>query len=268
MEKYITYIEDSLKSEKDCKTLYQFKKSVLDEMTQRANEVEARGLRDKKVLSDLIISEHPNLKADYAEYYKKSTQKSRERKKLIYNAVGSVIFIFTLLVVYLTISFATQKWGQTWVLMVGGICLWISYLLDLVILKVTKMRQMFHLIARAVLALNVMLISTVVFIVCLAIFHIHTSWVVFIIGVAGIFVADAIYATVTKKKLVLINYLIYIPPVGAMLYIILGALGAVSWNTGWLLVPLALLVDVAVVVCALIKNAKEKEEVEDAWKEN
>lgn len=268
MEKYIQYIETSLKDEKDCKTLYRFKKSILDEMTQRANEVEARGLRSKEVIGDLVISEHPDLKKSYAEYFKKSTQKQREKRKLLFNVAGSVIYILTLLVVYLAISFITQKWGQTWVLMVGGVCLWVSYLLDLIIAKVTGMRQIFHLIARVVLALNVMLISTVAFIVSLALFHWHDSWVIFIIGVAAMFIADAVYATVTKKKLVMINYLLYIPPVFTMLYVVLGGISAVSWSTGWVLIPVSLLIDALIAAGSMIKNAKEREEAEDLWKED
>lgn len=268
MEKYIQYIETSLKDEKDCKTLYRFKKSILDEMTQRANEVEARGLRSKEVISDLVISEHPDLKKSYAQYYIKSTQKQRERRRVIANVVGSVIYILTLLVVYLSLSFITHKWGQTWVLMVGGVCLWVSYLLDLIIAKVTKMRQIFHLIARAVLALNVMLISTVAFIVALALFHRHESWVIFIIGVAAVFIADAVYATVTKKKLVLINYLLYIPPVFTMLYVVLGGLSVVSWSTGWILIPVSLLIDAVIAAGSMIKNAREREEAENEWKED
>ncbi|MCC8016493.1 MAG: hypothetical protein LIO43_03785, partial [Clostridiales bacterium] len=260
--------ENSLSGVKDGKILYLFKKSILDEMTNRADEIESHGLKDKKVLSDLVVAEHPDLKAEYKEYYEKSVGKRREKRKIINNIIGSFIYVAALLSIYLIISFATQKWGQTWVLMVGGICLWVSYLLDLIIVKVSKMRRIFHLIARIVLALNVMLLSTTVFILCLAIFHLPHSWLAFIAGVALMFIADAVYVTVTGQKLVLINYLLYIPPVFTMLYVILGAVSAVEWNKGWMLVPVAVLIDVLISAVSLIINEKKKTEAENEWKEN
>ncbi|MCD7872672.1 MAG: hypothetical protein LUG21_05140, partial [Clostridiales bacterium] len=68
--------------------------------------------------------------------------------------------------------------------------------------------------------------------------------------------------------LVLINYLLYIPPVFTMLYVILGAVSAVEWNKGWMLVPVAVLIDVLISAVSLIINEKKKTEAENEWKEN
>lgn len=268
MEEFITYLENSLADEKDGPILYKFRRVALEEMSQRANEVEARGLTDKKVISDLIISEYPDIKERYHKYYKSSTAKQRSRKRLIGNALGSVLYILILLTVFLAISFRTNIWHPTWVLMVGGVMLWVSYLLDWAVAKLTSLKKFFCLGARVVLGVNVMLVASVAFLVCMAVFKVPNSWVIFIGGVIGVFVADLIYITATKKRLALVNYLAYIPPIFTMLYIVLGGVGLVPWNTGWIMIPLSLILDIIIIIAVSAKNSAEKREVEKQWKED
>lgn len=79
MEKFIDYIESQMSGVPDGPFLYKFKRKTLDEMNGRASEVEARGLRDKNVIDDLIISEHPDLKSDYKNL--RSNQNARIPQK-------------------------------------------------------------------------------------------------------------------------------------------------------------------------------------------
>lgn len=79
MEKFIDYIESQMSGVPDGPFLYKFKRKTLDEMNGRASEVEARGLRDKNVIDDLIISEHPDLKSDYKKL--RSNQNARIPQK-------------------------------------------------------------------------------------------------------------------------------------------------------------------------------------------
>lgn len=268
MEKFIEHIEKSLPSGQNNDILYKFKRKTLDEMTERANQITAKGIHDKEVISDLIISEYPNLKKDYEAYYKKQTAAARAKRKIFLNVCGSLIYIICLVTVFLAVSFITHRWGQTWVVMVDGILIWIVYLLALGVKKFTSMRRIFHIFARIFLAGAVMVSSVILFLIALMILHIPKSWIIVIAGVAAIFVSDAIYAAATKQKLAIISYLLYIPAVSSMLYIILGASQLVAWNTGWIMIPLSLLLDMAVILAAIIKNAKIHREVVDTWSEN
>lgn len=94
------------------------------------------------------------------------------------------------------------------------------------------------------------------------------SWVIVIAGVALIFVVDGIYMYRTKVRLAIINWLIYIPVVATMLYIILSGLGILAWNTGWMLIIVSLGLDLIVMYASLARNRKYKQEVVDAWQEN
>ncbi len=268
MEKFIEHIEKSLPSGQGNDILYKFKRKTLDEMTQRANQITAKGIHDKEVISDLIISEYPNLKNDYEEYYKKQTAAARTKRKIFLNVCGSLVYIICLVTAFLAVSFFTGNWGQTWVLMVDGVLLWSVYLLALGVKKFTSMRRIFHPLARIFLAGAVIVSFVIVFLIALVILHIPRSWIIVIAGVAAIFVSDAIYAAATKQKLAIISYLLYIPAVSSMLYIILGASRLVPWNTGWIIIPLSLLLDIAVIIAAIMKNAKIHREVVDTWSEN
>lgn len=270
MDNFIQYIENTLAHVPDNGTLYHYKKRILDEMTQRANEITGAGMKDQTVLNDLIISEYPDLKADYEQYYKKEQKKKREKRFVKYNVIGSVLFILLLTVVYLSVSFLTKDWAHTWLIMEGGLSIWLAYLIFLGIKKICTLRRIFHPIARILLALNIMLLATFVFLCCLALFHLPHSWLVYIAAVILMFVADGIFAAATKQKLAIINYLIYIPAAAPMFYILLCVPGVMPWNPGWLLMPLSVVVDIVIIVAALIHNSKYiyKQEAEDAWNEN
>lgn len=268
MEQFIKYIDYKLPDQKGNEILFKFKRKLLDEMNERYLEVSQRGISDSKVISDLVISEHPEPEKDYREFYINETAAERTKRNIIVNVVGSVIYILGAVILFLGISFLTHKWGQTWLIVVDGILLWVAYLLTLGVKKLTSMRRFFHLFARILLAMDVMVVTVSVFLFSLVMIGFSRSWVIVIAGVAAMFVSDALYAYFTKRKLAIIIYLIYIPSVATMLYIILSALGILAWNTGWMLIIFSLVLDFAVMYISMARNSRYKQEVIDTWKEN
>ena len=267
-ERFITYIERSLPDRPGDKILFQIKREMLDEMTAMDKTVEKRGLRDEKVREDLIISEYPDLPGRYAAYYDKKTEKQRTKRNFIANAIGSAAYILLLLVAFLGISFATDAWGRTWVIMVDGILLWIDYLLMIGVVKITSMRRVFHIFARILLGIAVMVAAVAVFLVCMAVLHMPYSWLIIIAGIAAVFAADSIYISVTRQKLAVIFYLAYIPAAAAMVYILLGAPGIIPWAPGWIMIPLSLLIDAAIIAALILRNKKIAREVAKHWNED
>lgn len=268
MERFIDYIENALPDRPGDPVLFQFKRKILDKMTELDGVVAARGLKDEKVREDLIISEYPDLPRAYAAFYAKKTEKQRSKRALIANVAGSAVYILLLLIVFLSVSFITQEWGSTWVIMVDGILLWIDYLLLLGVAKITSMRRAFHIFARLLLGIAVIVCAVAAFLVCMAVLHLPHSWLIVIAGIAAIFVADSIYITLTKQKLAVIFYLAYIPAFAAMLYIILGALGIMPWAPGWVMIPLSLLIDATIIAALVIRNKKIAREVAKHWNED
>ncbi len=268
MKQFIDYIESVLPDQKGDKLMFKFKRKVLDEMNERYLEVSQRGISNQKVISDLIISEHADLKAEYKAYYEKETSAAKEKRRAIFNVAGSVIYIIGLIIVYLAISFITQNWAQSWLIVVDGILLWVAYLLSLGVCKISSMRRIFHVFARVLLALDVMVVTVAMFLFALVMSGFSRSWVIIIAGIAMMFVADGAYAKITGQKFAIINYLIYIPVVATMLFIIICALGIVAWDIGWLLIIASLFADICVMYASAARNKRYKQEVIDTWKEN
>lgn len=268
MEKFYDFIDSSLPDRGGDKLLYKFKRKTFDEMTERANELTSRGLKDKNVISDLIISEHGNIQAEYHEFATKELEGERRKKFALSNIIGSVAYIFILVISYIGISMATQKWSMTWVMIVDGILIWVSYLLTLGINRVLELKKVFHIFARIMLAMLIVIISVIIFIFMLGIFHTPHAWVTVFVGLFLMFLGDGLFASLTKQRLAIFYWLAYIPSMAAMLYIILGGLNLVSWSVGWLMIPLSVIIDFIVIIAAIHKNTSYDEEVVDAWKEN
>ncbi len=268
MEQFIKYIDYKLPDQRGNEILFKYKRQLLDEMNARYLEVSRRGISNSKVISDLVISEHPEPEKEYKAFYISETSAERTKRNIIMNVAGSVIYILSAIILFLGVSFLTHKWGQTWLIVVDGILLWVAYLLTLGVRKFTSMRRIFHIFARILLAMDVMVVTVAVFLFSLVMIGFLRSWVIVIAGVAAMFVADALYACFTKRKLAIIICLIYIPAVAAMLYIILSALGILAWNTGWMLIIFSLVLDFVLMYTSMSRNKRYKQEVIDTWKEN
>ena len=268
MEKFFNYIEESLPDRPGDAVLYRFKKKILDEMTARANELTARGLHDKDVMSDLIISEYADIGKEYQKYENEKLLQKKRKRRFIGNIIGSVVYIIALVVVFLAMGFAAHIWHPGWVVIVDGILFWIAYILFLGINRVLEMKRIFHFVARLMLAIAVIVIFVALFLFALAVLGIPHAWVIVFMGLFSMFLADALFASLTRQKLVFINWLIYIPAMSAMLYIVLGGLSVVAWSKGWSMIPLSLIIDVVIMYVSYKRNKNIKHEVIDAWKES
>ena len=268
MERFIDYINSALPDRAGDKLLYKFKKKTLDEMNQRALEVTGRGgIQSRRVIEDLIISEHPDLVGEYTAYHDKETAAARARRAVIGNVLGSIIYLILLVTVFLATSFATQMWKYTWIIIVDGVLLWVDYLLALGIKKFVSMKRIFHIFARLLLFGAVVIAMVAAFLFVVALTDLPHSWLIVIAGLILAFLCDGIFASATKARLAIIHWVLYIPVIATFLYIMLGVLGVVAWGIGWMLIPLSLVLDLILILAALNRNQAEKAEVADIWNE-
>lgn len=270
MKDFIDYIEGSCADIEDGVLLYKYKRELLEKMTERANEITHSGLKDEQVLCDLIKDEYPDIRGDYNKYALKEKRKRRAKFKRRLIAVCSSALAVVLLVAFFVISFTTRRWDVTWLMPVGGIFAAIIYFTHFGIRRLFKMRRLFHPVARILTAGCVMLLTTFAFLFCVAATSIPNPWAIFPLGVIFALVIDAVLAHFTHQKLAVINYLVYIPVIAALLYVVLGAYYIVPWSPGWLIVILGIPVDLIVMIAFILNNAKYiyRQEVEDVWNEN
>lgn len=268
MESYINYINEQLPDKPGDKLLYTYKKKILDEMTARANEVTSRGINNSAVVDDLVISEYPDLAETYGEYYKKETASKKRKRSVIYNLVGSAVYLLTLVAVYLGVSFATHNWGMTWVVIVDGVLFWVVYLLSFGVRKFTSMKKIFHIFARLFLAGQVIIMGVAAFLLVVAITDIPHSWLIIILALICMFVTDGSFCSLNKHRLAIFYWLLYIPVIAVFIFIIIGAAGVMTWGTAWIIIPISLILDAVIILLAIAKNKADKLEVEDEWNEN
>lgn len=261
VDKAVDKFDSIFHKEDMTKLLYNFKRQTLDEMDEEFNIAASRGIMNEAVFTDMVISKHPNLEADFEKFCSEKITKEKNKRKAKYNAIGSVAYILILVALYLAISFFTQQWGITWLIIVNGILAWVSYLLTFGVVEVSKLRRMFHIIARALLAVDIMVVSVAMFLFTSAYMGSPLSWLIVIGGIAAMFICDGIFVTKTNNRLAVINIMAYVPIVSAMLFVILGATGVVSWQNGWMIVLAGVAMDGIIAGVNYYKNKVSEREV-------
>ena len=256
MKNFVDYIEKSCANLKDDHTTYRYKKKLLDKMTARANEVISTGLKDEKVLTDLIADEFGDLEAGYQDFL--ADEKKARRKKMIKIGfpVGGLVTILLLLAVYFTVSDLTGAWNKTWLIIVGGIFSLVIFYLSFAIRKLCHMRKVFHPIARILIFGCVMLATVFAFLFFLMMFPALTTWPILMGGVIAALAADLAFAYTTKQKFRTISFFVYMPVIAAMLYIMLAAYGAVTWAAGWPVILAGVVADVGYIISIIMSNMK------------
>lgn len=266
MANFIQYIDKSLAGLKDTKSLYLFRQKIISEMTERSNELIAKGIKDDKVITELIISEYPDLKKMYFDIMQNS-QTKRKKKKLSKTIVlGLLAYILVVIFAFLAISFLSNAWGKTWLIIVCGVLIPVALVLGVMASKKGKSENKgLAAASRVMLAGAIMIFAVVVFLCLLILTDVPKSWLVLLVAVPVMLVSDMIFMVLTKQKIAFVTHLIYIPVLSTILFALLGGMNIIPWHPGWLIVVVSVIVDI---VYAMIKVAKEKQEEEQLWKEN
>ncbi len=257
MKDFIEYIEASCAGLPNNQITYLFKKKILDEMTDRANEMTHAGLKNEKVLADLMADEYPNLPEQYRVWANEYKKKKLAGTIRLVMGIGGVIFFIAMFIAYFEISNLTGAWRETWLIIVGGIFAMIIFYTSFLIKRICRMRRLFHPIARALLAMCVMLFTVFMFLFALMMLPTwFRTWPIIMAGLILMFISDIIFAFVTKQKFRTVTAFVYMPVISTMLYIILAAYGIIGWGAGWPVILLGLLADLIGIICIAIGNAK------------
>ncbi len=256
MKDFIEYIETSCAGLPDNHITYLFKKKIFDEMTDRANEMTHAGLRDEKVLADLMADEYPDLPAQYEVWSTEYKKKKLAKTLRFVMGIGGVIFFIAIFIAYFEVSKATGAWDKTWLIIVGGIFAMIIFYTSFIIKRICRMRRLFHPIARFLLAMCVMLFSVFAFLFVLVMFELPATWPLIMAGIILMLLADIAFAFATKQKFRTVSTFVYMPVISTMLYIIFAASGVIGWATGWPVILLGLLADLIGIICIAVGNAK------------
>lgn len=266
MKSFIDYIETSCAKLPDNHITYLYKKEILDEMTDRANQVTHSGLKDEKVLADLMADEYPELEANYKDWAKAYKKKKLAKTMRLLLGVGGILFFILIFVTYFSVSRATGDWGRSWLIIVGGIFAMIIFYTSFAIKRICRMRRIFHPIARLLIAGCVIIFTVFMFLFWLMMFPELVVWPILMVGIIIALITDILFAFATKQKFRTISAMVYMPLIFTMLYIILAAYGIIGWFTGWPVIILGFVIDLVAILLIGLGNAKYfmyKKEVEE-----
>lgn len=259
----LKYIDEAFGSIPETPRSYKFRMQLVDEFTQRANELTHRGIRDRNVINDLIISEHPDIKAEFEAVLSDERSRRRRRSLAVINVLCSILFALITLTAFI-VHLVTVNNGLSWIILIGGFVVMSVHFTSVLCAKWTaKKGFIFNSVARIQLAFSIMLVAALAFFIMLFKFNIVHSWTVFPAGAVLALVADALYAHFARRRMAIFLYLLYIPIVCALLYVILGAVGILPWALGWLLIPAGIAIDIVIIILRLVMNQGESDEMKE-----
>lgn len=267
MKNFLEYVDKSFENMKETESLYRYKQKLIAQMTERANELVAAGLKDDKIICAIIMEEYPDLVGRYKAAVKKKSEMNKKSRTGSLLAVGAMGGIFAFVCIYLAVSFLTGAWGKTWMILLGGIFAVLVFLFIAVSGKLTKKSGKFGIIPRILCAASVFLIATYMFLFTTIIVPLPGSWIAFVLAVPFAMVFDMLLSFKFNKKTGIFTIVFYIPVIFTLTYVFLGIAGVLPWHPGWLLILLGVLVDFVVVGVRLLSGTKVKEE-EDEWSED
>lgn len=260
MSGFINYVNESLAGIEESKSLYLFKQRIIDEMTKRANELIEKGIKDDNVITNIIMGEYPDLKAQYWQEVATSNNKKKKVKYTKVGFLGVAGYILALVFVFLGVSFMTSAWGSTWLIIVGGLLIPAGLLMIMYAFKGKKG----GIAQRAGIFIGVMLIVTVLFLLMQVVLGISKSWILFLLGIVAALIVDAGYTTACKEKVTYGTYALYLPVIAALVYVIGGIAGFIPWHPGWMLIVGSVIVDIVILMYKVMTSKKSEED--DVWK--
>ncbi len=268
MNNFIEYIEKSFENMKETESLYLYKQKLIAQMTERANELVAAGLKDDKIIAAIIMEEFPDLQQKYKATVKEKTVMSKKIRKGSLLAVGTMGGIFAALCLYLAVSFITGAWGKTWMLLVGGIFAVLIFLFIALSGRIIQKTGKFSLLPRLLCALAVIMIAIYMFLFTTVVIPVKGSWIIFILALPFAMILDMLLAYRFNKKTGIFSVIVYVPVIFTLVYVLFGIAQILPWHPGWILILLGILVDFVIVGARLAFGTKVKAEEEDRWSED
>ena len=171
-----------------------------------------------------------------------------------YTPIAVVACILFSVLIFLAIGFITDVWHPTWLIIEGTATAGIMAIM-LTAVTILRHHKKFYAIMRALVAGSVMVGTQFLFLFIRIVFDNEMAYLIFLFALAMMFIGDLILATVTKQRLVFVNYLITIPLVFIFALVIFGLITDL-WKMGRILIIIGFVLDIGVIAQLAIKNKK------------
>lgn len=244
--RFKAYLEGEFRKIAPTKAAMEYRKQLLVQMLDRAQELAIRGIRDEELICKTVIDELGDMEERLAEFENREKKTDVIKRKLSVGASVAIAVVAMLAIVYVIVGAATSVWHPTWLIVVGGVFAGATILMAMAAGKFVKRKM--YLPVRIMVAAAETLLSVFVFLLLQLVFGIDKSYLLFLAMVALLLGVDAAIAFLTSSKAKWIELPIFVEVLFVMMYVILGIAieGASIWHPGWIMC-------LAGVVCALIE---------------
>lgn len=98
----------------------EYREEVLQNLLDRAQEYKIKGMTDENAIYDLCIDSLGNFKDTLVDFENRLDNVKRAVPRIGARVLTGIAIALFVVIVYLSVSFATRAWDKTWLILVGG----------------------------------------------------------------------------------------------------------------------------------------------------
>ena len=268
-ERFKRYLEREFRAISPTKAAMEYRKDMLRQMLDRSQELQIKGIDDEELIYDMVIDELGDFRQTLVDFDNREIKVKKAKRTALFSVVFSVAFAILLTSAYLITSFALgNAWGQTWLIMVGGI--FAGVIAGIIALAVFAVKKKKPYLFRICMAIIEVLVAVFVFLVLQILTTLPMCWITFLVMVLVVLGIDTALSEMSNSIERQFELAIFIEVFCALLYVILGVSHLAPWHPTWLLClfgALAIVVEILFVVAShnKKKNKSEKKKIKEQY---
>lgn len=226
--------------------LEKFKQKRKAQMRDRETSLRKRGLSDSKVIRDLIISENVDCRHDFIKEQRKALEDRIEKRLFRLKILLSISYYIFVGILFLLDTFYNHDFEHSWIIIAGGIVLYADFLL--------VMPEHLHYRGRRRLSLStdvsiaVLITAFFLWLIMDIVFKMHNSELIITSTLLVLTIFDSFVPLLAHEKYGIWHTIATPPGIGTWLYLTLGLMHVIHWQTGWMLIVAGIAVSIIIFV--------------------
>ena len=254
-ERMKRFLEEKFRQVTPTKGAMEFRKQTVKRMENYAQDLKVKGMEDEDLIFDMCVQELGDFDKVLADFEANPLQEEMgEHRKVNYVMLGVAAGIFALVVAYLLLGVLAHLWHPGWLLLVCGLLLGVSAGGVLLAVKCGKeavrtKSNLKWILMRLCVAVVEVVFAVIIFL-CWQILMVHPrfAWYTFLVMVCVMFLVDTVIAFITKSKMAFWESLVSVIVTVVMVYVMVGVAVPHFWHPGWMMMPIAVFVDLVLVL--------------------
>lgn len=226
--------------------LEKFKQKRKAQMRDRETSLRKRGLSDSKVIRDLIISENVDCRHDFIKEQRKALEDRIEKRLFRLKILLSVSYYIFVGILFLLDTFYNHDFKHSWIIIAGGIVLYADFLLVMPEHLHYRGRRRFSL--STAVSVAVLITAFFLWLIMDIVFKMHNSELIITSTLLVLTIFDSFVPLLAHEKYGIWHTIATPPGIGTWLYLTLGLMHVIHWQTGWMLIVAGIAVSIIIFV--------------------